>query len=157
MKKYLVILPVFLLLVASSCSEAESTPESSVENEESKKPLLEREPDLKEYLDVLDVAVDEYLTLGENLLDHYESFEEGDMDTFEKIEAMAEISQSLLAIEELTTELGEMEETRSKLEKELDADDLLEFGLLFNDKMERINELSERISTTDFSGLTSLF
>jgi Mg2+ and Co2+ transporter CorA len=156
MKKYLAVLPLFLLLIATSCTETDTPSDPKVEKEEQKKPLLEREPEVREYLEVVDELVDEYLTLGENLLDDYEELESGDMDTFEKFEAIGELAQSVLEIEELTGEFNKLNDKKSKCEEKLDADDIIEFGLLFNDKMERFYELSERVKNTDFSSFTHL-
>ena len=123
---------------------------------ETKKPLLEREPEVRKYLEVVDELVDEYFTLGEHLLDDYAELEANTMDPFETLEAIGELAESVLEIETLTEEFNKIEDKKSKFEEKMDADDIIEFGLLFNDKMKRFYELSKRVENTDFTSFTHL-
>ena len=158
MVKKFAFLSVFLVLITLGCSDTDpkKDQDDTEQVEEPKKPLLERDVEAKEYLELVGELTDQYLTLGEDFLGQYESFEKGDMDTFEKIGALGELTQDVLKIEELSAELSLLEQRKSTIEKKMDADDLIEFGLLFNEKMERFNALYERIQKTDFSSLSLL-
>ena len=102
MKKYIVYLPIFLLFIATSCSEESNDDPKEQAKEESKKALEDREPQVKEYLDAVDALVGEYFTLAEGMLDSYDKMNEDDLDTFEKIALLADMSSAALEVERLT-------------------------------------------------------
>jgi len=147
MKKYFAFLPMFVLLIAASCSE--TTPKEEPK-EEPKKPLIEREPEVREYLEVVDELVNEYLTLGEAFLDKMEEVESGEMDIMANLQALSEMGESALKISELTEELQGLEQTKTELEGKLDAEDVIEFGLMFTDKMQRFHDLAKRVEASDY-------
>lgn len=153
MKKFLAVLPLFLLFVVTSCSEAETpTEEPKVEE---KKPLVEREPEVREYLDVVDELVGEYLTLGETFMDNMDKANAGDLSTIEKMQVLLGMSDTALKISELSAELELVDTSKSDLEKKLDADDVIEFGMILTEKMQRFNDLAKRIEEADYEKAVS--
>ena len=154
MKKYVSFLPIFLLFIAFGCSEP--APVKETKPVETEKSLLEREPEVREYLEVVDEAVDKYLTVAEDFIDNYDKFEGGEMTTLEQLSMVAEMSDSYFEIMELNEELIKIEDKKSEVEGVLDGDDLTDFGVMVADKMVRYNELVARIDSTDFSATTSM-
>ncbi|NRA13340.1 MAG: hypothetical protein HRT57_15445 [Crocinitomicaceae bacterium] len=153
MKKYIVYLPIFLLFIATSCSEESNDDPKEQAKEESKKALEDREPQVKEYLDAVDALVGEYFTLAEGMLDSYDKMNEDDLDTFEKIALLADMSSAALEVERLTEELTSIQEEQEEVEAKLGADDIIELGLKISEKMQRYNEIMKRIGEIDFDEL----
>lgn len=138
MKKFLAVLPLFTLIVLTSCSETEE------------KPLFERNADVRDYLEQVHVFVEEYLELGVALLDLIEARESGEMDVMEKIEALAEMGETAKKISNLSSDLQELEELRSQIEKNLDADDVVEFALIIDEEMRPYYQLAEQVEKSDY-------
>lgn len=156
MKKYISFLPIFLLIVAFGCSEPETTPEKEPKEVEVKKPLLEREPEVREYFVVVDDMVDKYLTVAETFLDTYDKMEEGEIATIDKITAIGDMTSSFVEIMAITDELSKLEAKRTEVESILDGEDVIEFGLMLSDKLVRYNEIVQRIDSTDFGNTASI-
>jgi hypothetical protein len=152
MKKYIVYLPIFLLFLATSCSEEASSeaPEEQADDAP-KKALEEREPEVKEYLDAVDELATEYFVLAEGLLDTYDKMQKGEMDAFEKLAMVAEMSTAALEIERLSGEIASIETQQEGIEAKLDADDIIELGMKVQEKMVRYNEVMKRVGEIDFS------
>lgn len=148
MKKFVALFPLIFLFVTISCSES---PEKDVKSEEPiVKPLIEREPEVREYFEVLDELLDEYVLAAEIFLDSYDKKVKGDIKVLEQIEALGELYESYSNVMELTDEFSELEIKRTDLERSLSEADIIEFGLKFSEKMVRYKELYKRIEETDY-------
>lgn len=157
MKKHIVYLPIFLLFIATSCSEEASNDVSKDQVEEKpEKALEEREPEVKEYLDAIDELATEYFVLAEGLLDSYDKMQEGELDAFEKLALVAQMSSTALEIEKLSRELVSIESLQEDVEAKLDADDIIELGMKVQEKMMRYIKVMERVSKIDFSEFSDL-
>lgn len=153
MKNYFSILSIFLVLIATSCSEPPAENEAKAEPKKEKPPvkkeLADREPDVKAYLDEMEVIVDEYITVGETLMENYEANTTTELALDDQMKAMMTMFETAGKIAKLSGDLSELEETRSKIVEKLDGDDVAQFAVLVASKMERVTELMGRIGDAE--------
>jgi hypothetical protein len=147
MKKYITILPLFLLFVAASCSD--QAPAEEVEEKEEPKALIEREPEVREYMEVANEVVEEYITVAETFLENAEKLNEGGMGTIDAISMVTELASASQKIQELNEEMEKLDERKAEIEEKLTAEDVTEFVMLYGETTKRAMELAQRVQQSD--------
>ncbi len=143
-------LPIFGLLLFTSCSEdapAEDT--GTTEEEQPAKPLVEREPEVKEYFEVMNGIIEEYLNVGETLLTSAEKLDAGDLGLIESATAIQDLLESWDALDELEESLGQQGTIKENIESKLNAKDALEFADMYNKSLQRVDSLAQRLDSLD--------
>ncbi|XOV68774.1 MAG: hypothetical protein ACFHU9_06250 [Fluviicola sp.] len=146
----LIALPLCAAFVFTGCSsEEEDNSNDKAKTEETQKPLVERDPQVKEYFKVLNEVVNEYVTLGETTLDVVEKLEKAELSVLDGAAATAQLLESLNAIQELEETLEQQGTIKENVEKNLNAKDMLEFKEMYSETMARVDSLSKRLDNID--------
>jgi len=135
---------LFALLTISLFSCKSDTPAEPVE------PLIERNEEVREYIDVLDELVGEYCTLVEKLADKAVDIEEkeenGEEATFlDGLEMLGTMGTSTLKIMKLSEEMEEMEKQQKDFEEKLSAADFEEFMKLYTKSAVRFYDMAKTL------------
>lgn len=147
----LLAMPLFGLLLFTSCSEEAPAKEEEVTTEETQpvKPLVEREPDVKEYFEVMNGMIEEYLNVGETLMTTAENLESGDLGLLESATAIQNLLESWDELDELQESLGQQGTIKENIEAKLNAKDALEFADMYSASVQRIDSLTQRLQNMD--------
>lgn len=153
MKRLMYVLPLTLTMLTVSCSgkEAPEGENDATEQQEEVKPLVEREPEVKDYLDITKEMVDEYVTVGENLLTTMEKLDAGELGMLESATAVQELLESWDAIDELSHSLEQQEGLKKSIEKKLNKKDMIEFTGMYLETIQRMDSLRQRIESSDLN------
>jgi hypothetical protein len=139
---------VFVLI---GCSDSSSETEAAgTEKQEPKKPLVEREPEVKAYFEVMNTIIDEYLTVGETVLNSVEKLDSGDLGLLESAAAVQELYESWEEIEELEKALEQQGTIKENIESKLTPKDMLEFKEMYQGSATRIEALVKRLEEVDY-------
>lgn len=150
LRLFLVLLPLFAVLFTTSCAdEASDEGKDPVEEQKPIEPLIDREPEVKEYFKVTNELIEEYLNVGESILTVVEKFEEGKMGLAEGAAAGAELITAWESIDELSKSLEQQGTIKENIEASLNPKDALEFAEMYSESAARIEELSKRIEAID--------
>jgi hypothetical protein len=153
MKRILSLTVLLVLPLFYSCS---GEPEQEKQVEEVKKPLIEREPEVRQYFEVLDDMIDEYMLIAETFLDNAEKIESGDMGALESLSLIAKMGDSALKIQSLNEEMEKLDEKKTSIEEKLPTEDLQEFLLMYADNTAKFMELAKRIEESKYFDLHAL-
>ncbi|MCR9172751.1 MAG: hypothetical protein NXI10_09680 [bacterium] len=146
----LVALPMFALLAFTSCSnEADDTGDGTKTEEKESKPLIEREPQVKEYFKVLNEVINEYIKVGETALDVLEKLDQDDLNAMDAMTASVKLMESMEAIQELEESLEQQGTIKENVEKNLNAEDILKFTEMYKESMARMDSVSKRLAEID--------
>lgn len=111
-------------------------------------PLIERNPEVRKYMDVLSELVDEYCTLVEETITKAEEMdkkqESGEVTIFDGIDMLSGMATSAMKIKNLSDEIESMEAEKAQFEKDLSPEDFKEFLTLYTKTLMRFYELAER-------------
>lgn len=152
-KNYLLLLafPLCTMLILTGCSgEAPATDETQTEEETPQKPLIEREPEVKEYFEVLNNVIEEYLTVGETILTSVEQLDSGDLGLLETAAAAQELYESWDKIEDLNKALEQQGTIKENVEANLNPKDMLEFKNMYEESYKRVEDLIKRVEEIDY-------
>lgn len=153
MKKILFVLPLTVLLFAVSCSEEKKAieKEETTVKEKDTRPLLEREPEVKDYLESTNEIIEEYLTVAETALTTMEKLDAGTLGLLESASTVQELLVSWTKIDNLSKGLDEQDNLKETIENKLNSDDLLEFTLMYSETIQRVDSLRQRIESSDLT------
>ena len=121
-----------------------------------KKALAEREPEVREYFKVVNDLLTEYMDLADVFIENSEKISSGKLNTMEMVVLYAEMGQSAIRIQELYTEIEELDEKKSDIEEKLTAEDVQEFVTLYAETTKRAFELAEEIEGVDMKEMLNL-
>ncbi|PWL28146.1 MAG: hypothetical protein DCO96_09215 [Fluviicola sp. XM-24bin1] len=150
---FLVAVPMFAMFLFTGCSDESSDSsgeDPKTEEETPKEPLVDRDPQVKEYFKVLNEMINEYLTVGETTLDIAEKLDQGDLNLLDAATATAELIEAMESIEELNESLTQQGTIKENIEKNLNAKDMLEFKDMYSESMARMDSISKRIEEIDW-------
>lgn len=139
--KKLSLIPLFALffVLLNGCNSEPAPPPA---------PLVERNPEVRKYIDVLSELVDEYCILVEQTLVKAQEMEKkqeaGEVGILDGIDMLSTVATSAIKIKNLSDEIEAMEVDKEKFEKELSAEDFKEFLGLYTKTLTRFYELAER-------------
>jgi len=146
-----VALPLLSVFILTGCSEeTPETEEPKVEEEKPKEPLIEREPEVKEYFEVYNDVVDEYITVGETILSTVESLDSGDLGLLETAAAAQELYESWDKLEDLNKALEQQGTIKENIEANLNPKDILEFKNMYEESYNRVEDLIKRVEAIDY-------
>lgn len=151
---FLVALPMCAMIVFTGCSEDEADTkkeEAKKEQEKPKEPLVDRDPQVKEYFKVLNEVINEYLTVGETTLDIAEKLDKGELNLMDAATATSQLVESWNSIEELEESLAQQGTIKENIEKNLNAADMLEFKDMYTESYARMDSISKRLEEVDVS------
>lgn len=152
MKNLMYLLPLAVLLTLVSCSDEEAKSEKTVETEKKEpKPLLEREPEVKDYLEITTEIVNEYVAVCENLLTTLEKLDAGELGLMEAAKAAQNLLDSWESIEELEHTLAQQEGVKKSIESRLNTKDIAEFSAMYLETVERVDSLKQRIESSNLN------
>ncbi|GEM_PF-5757203 len=117
-------------------------------------PLIERNEEVREYMDVVGELVDEYCTLVEKVVDKAEALEEkkenGEEASFlDGLDMLGSVATSALKIKRLSDEMEEMEAKHVEFEKELSAADYEEFLEIYGTTVARFYDMAKRLEAAE--------
>lgn len=142
---------VCMVIALVGCSDSTTeTEKSKTEIQEEKKPLVEREPEVKAYFEVMNTIIEEYLTVGETVLNSVEKLDSGDLGLLESAAAVQELSESWEEIEELEKSLEQQGTIKENIESKLTPKDMLEFKEMYQNSAKRIEDLVKRLEEVDY-------
>jgi hypothetical protein len=148
----LLALPMLTLLFTTSCSEDPAdSKDDAVEEEKPLEPLVDREPEVKEYFKVMNNVIEEYLDAGETLISTMENLESGKLGLLESAAAVQDLMESWESIEELEGSLEKQGTVKENIEAKLNAKDMLEFKDMYSESITRMDELAKRIEDLDLT------
>ena len=148
----LLALPMFGLLLFTSCSDnadADGEADAAEEKEVVEKPLEEREPEVKEYFEVMNGIIEEYLNAGETLISTAEKLDAGDLGLLESATAIQDLLEAWDSLDELEESLGQQGTIKENIEAKLNPKDALEFANMYSASLERMEELATRLDNLD--------
>lgn len=150
---FLLALPLCGTFLFTSCSnESEDTgEETKTEEEKTKEPLADRNPEVKEYFKVFNEVVNEYVTVSETTLGIVEKLESGDLNALDAISATSDLMKSIEKIEELNESLGQQGTIKENIEKNLNAADIAEFAEMYSESKARIDSVAAQLEEIDLS------
>lgn len=133
----------FAILLLISFYACKSDPE------EPQKPLIERNEEVRKYIDVLGDLVNECCELLQNTVDKAveidEKEENGEETNFmDGLEMLGNMASSALKIKQLSDEIEEMEAKQKDFEKSLTVADYKEFMSLYNETTSCFYELTKK-------------
>lgn len=141
------LLPLTLLgiLFLSACASEPPAPPV---------PLVERNPEVRKYINVLTELVDEYCSLVEKTLEQAAEMEknaEGDeLSAFlDGMDMLSGVATSLIKIKNLSDEIDSMEAQKAEFQKSLSPEDFKEFLGLYTNTLKRFYELAEKAEALD--------
>ena len=117
-------------------------------------PLIERNEDVKEYIETLEALIDEYADLVENIAEESVEMQEkedaGEDPSFmDGLEFLGEVVESGTKIYSLAKKIEGMEDKKNEFEKNLSAADYTEFLDLYTNTMKRFFDLTKRLEELD--------
>ena len=144
------VIPIVFLLMFSSCSN-ESSEEVRTKSEEAvtEKPLTEREPQVKEFFEVVNTMVDECFTLGETVLESVERLDAGKLGLLETAATLQELYESWDKIDEINASLKQQDKIKENLTAKLNPRDLLEFKDMYETSVARVDTIMKRLEAID--------
>ena len=112
-------------------------------------PLIERNEEVRKYIDVLSDLVDEYCTLVEETVTKAEQLEKKQEDgeevtIFDGLDMLSGMASSAMKIKNLSDEIESMEAQKAAFEKDLSVEDFKEFLTLYTKTLTRFYELAKR-------------
>ena len=119
------------------------------EEEKPEKPLVEREPEVKEYFEVMNGMIEEYLNVGESLISLAEKLDSGDVGLLEYAGVAQELLESWDELDELEESLDQQGTIKENIEAKLNPKDALEFADMYTASLTRIDSLTQRIENLD--------
>jgi hypothetical protein len=140
MKKF-TLLPLFALgfILFNACKSEPPPPPV---------PLVERNPEVRKYIDVLTDLVNEYCTLVEESVTKAQELKEkqeaGEVGFFDGLDMVSSVATSAIKIKTLSDEIEEMAADKATFEKELSDADFKEFLGLYTTTLTCFYELAER-------------
>lgn len=143
------LLPVALVLMVSSCSSGSSEEVTKSEEEVTEKPLVEREPQVKEFFEVMNTMVDECFTLGETVLESVERLDAGKLGLLESAATLQELYESWDKIDEINASLKQQDRLKENLTAKLNPKDLLEFKGMYEASVARMDTIMKRLEAMD--------
>ncbi len=151
----LLAVPMCSMLVFTSCSSEDSSDNSgekpNTEEEKPQEPLVDRDPQVKEYFRVLNDMINEYMDLGETTLEVVEKLDKGELNLLDAATATTALIESMDAIEELNESLAQQGTIKENIEKNLNAKDMLEFKDMYTESITRMDSISKRLEEVDVS------
>ena len=122
----------------------------SCKTEAPTEPLIERNEEVREYMDVVGELVDEYCTLVEKVIAKAEKLEEkeanGEEASFmDGLDMLGSVATSALKIKELTDEMDEMKARHADFEENLSAADYEEFLEIYGKTVARFYDMAKRL------------
>lgn len=113
-------------------------------------PLIERNEEVREYIDVVGELVDEYCTLVEKVIAKAEKLEEkkanGEEASFmDGLDMLGSVATSGLKIKELTDEMDEMKAKHANFEESLSASDYEEFLKIYGTTVARFYDMAKAL------------
>ena len=139
--------PVMATLILASCSE-EAAEETNETTQEQQKPLIEREPEVKDYLETMNEMIDEYIGITETLLNTVEDLDAGELNYLESALAAQTVMESWEKLEELEESLEQQEGLQEQIEKRLNGEDIKEFAMMCTETLARLQEVEKRIENS---------
>jgi len=141
------LIPLTLLgiLFLSACSSEPAAPPA---------PLVERNPEVRKYINVLTELVDEYCTLVEKTMEQAAEMDksaEGDeLSAFlNGMDMLSGVATSLIKIKNLSDEINAMEAKKAQFQKDLSPEDFKEFLALYTNTLKRFYELAKKAEELD--------
>lgn len=142
------LIPLTLLgiLFLTACASEPAAPPA---------PLVERNPEVRKYMNVLTELTEEYCSLVEKTMEQAAEMEKNtDEDNIsailEGMDMLSGVATSIIKIKNLSDEINSMEEQKAEFEKNLSPDDFKEFvGLsantlkCFYDMAKKVEELEQ--------------
>lgn len=149
-----IALPLFTLFVFTSCSDDKSgsgEEGTKTEEEKPKEPLMDRDPQVKEYFKVLNEMINEYITVGETTLDIAEKLDQGKLGLMDAAKASSQLLEAMEAIQELEESLAQQGTIKENIERNLNAEDILEFTQMYSESLSRVDSITKRLEEVDVS------
>lgn len=116
-------------------------------------PLVERNPEVRKYIDVLSELVNEYCTLMQETIAKAKEMEEkqdaGEIGILDGIDMLSGAATSLIKIKNLADEIESMEAQKADFEKNLSAEDFKEFLSLSGKSLACFYELAAQAEELD--------
>ncbi|OFZ48134.1 MAG: hypothetical protein A3D92_04390 [Bacteroidetes bacterium RIFCSPHIGHO2_02_FULL_44_7] len=141
------LIPLTLLgiLFLSACSSEPAAPPA---------PLIERNPEVRKYIDVLTELVDEYCTLVEKTIEQAAEMDKNaegdDLSSFlNGMDMLSGVATSLIKIKNLSGEINAMEAKKAEFQKNLSPEDFKEFLALYTNTLTRFYELAKKAEELD--------
>lgn len=151
MKRLIYLLPILASLSFVSCSEDAPSEKPKKEKEAEVKPLIEREPVVKDYFETMNEVIEEYMNVTETTLNTLEKLDKNELGYVETLSATQDLLVSWNKLNELEASFENQEDLKTTIEKKLNAGDIAEFTAMYAKSMERFNELSKRIEESDLN------
>lgn len=139
--KKLTLLPLFaLLLVVFNACKSEPPPPPE--------PLIERNPEVRRYIDVLTDLTTEYCALVEETLVKAEEMEKkqeaGEVSFLDGVDMLSGVATSVIKIKNLSDEIASMEVQKEDFQKTLSGEDFKEFLALYTNSLTCFYSLAEK-------------
>lgn len=151
MKRLIYALPILISLTFVSCSEQAPSEKPKEVKPIVEKPLLEREPVVNDYFEIMNEIIDEYMNVTETVLNTLEKLDKKELDYMETLTSTQDLLVSWNKLSELETSFEKQEDLKTSIEKKLNARDIAEFTVMYSKTLERFNELSARIQESDLN------
>lgn len=148
MKTVIYFLPLVLFIGMTSCSE-DAQKEVKTEKKEPLKPLVERDPEVKDYFESMNEMIDEYIVVGETVLTTLEKLDSGKLGYLETAATVQGLLENWQTIDTLQVRINAQEDLKGLIEERLNPKDLAEFAAMYTKTQSRFNEFLMRLEGSD--------